>query len=138
MIDLAELSVYTNGIESTEHPTEAQILAAFELMEEGGGRAGRWCTELVLTVREGHDDPSFSIFGGNDGLYLVIYADEQSQFFVLMDYDQSPLEEVIITTGGQEVEYSRQWCCDRLVALSALRDFMMTGGKCELYRWVKV
>ena len=132
MIDLAELSVYTNGIESTEHPTEAQILAAFELMEGGN------CSAVVLTVREGYDDPSFSVSGGNDGLYLVMFVDEQSQFFVLMDYDQSPLEEVIITTGGQEVEYPRQWCCDRLVARYVLRDFMMTGGKCELYRWVKV
>jgi len=138
MIDLVELSVYTNDIESTEHPTEAQILAAFELMEEGRRREGSRCTELVLTVKEEKDDPCFSIFGGNDGLYLVTFADEQSQFFVLMDLDQSPLEEVIITTGGQEVEYSRQWCCDRLVARYVLRDFMMTGGKCELYRWVKV
>lgn len=138
MIDLVELSVYTNNVELTEHPTQEQILAAFDLMEEGGGRQERWCSQLILTVKENQEDPCFCISGGNDGLYLVSFNDEQSQFFVLMDYDQSPLEEVIITTGGQEVEYSRQWCCDRLVALSALRDFMMTGGKCELYRWVKV
>ena len=138
MIDLVELSVYTNGIESTEHPTEAQILAAFELMEEGRRREGSRCTELVLIVKEEKDDPCFSIFGGDDGLYIVAFVDEQHQSFVLMDYDQSPLEEVIITTGGQETEHPRQWCCDRLVALSALKNFLMSGGMCELYRWTKV
>ena len=138
MIDLAELSVYTNNEKVTEHPTQEQILSAFELMEERSGREGRRCTQMILTVREKQEDPYFAISGGNDGLYIISFNDEQNQCFVLMDLDQSPLEEVIITTGGQEVEYSRQWCCERLVARYVLKDFLMSGGMCELYRWVKV
>ena len=138
MIDLAELSVYTNNEKVTEHPTQEQIFSAFELMEERSGREGQRCTQMILTVREKQEDPYFAISGGNDGLYLISFNDEQGQCFVLMDYDQSPLEEVIITTGGQETEQPRQWCCDRLVALSALKNFLMSGGMCELYRWTKV
>ena len=52
MIDLAELSVYTNNEKVTEHPTQEQILSAFELMEERSGREGRRCTQMILTVRD--------------------------------------------------------------------------------------
>jgi hypothetical protein len=92
---------------------------------------GKYYTEVLLEK----SNSSLSIAGGNFGLCIINYCDDDENSYLLTNHNNEA-GEIILVCGGQSAEFDLKYCFEIDFAINVLNSYFENKDILSLYDWV--